>query len=125
MLTGIRIPFGSVVALLLKWTIAAIPAVLVLCAVIALAFVVATQDTGRRRCPPDSLGGIASAAGDGERRVRADLPKTTRTRAGPGRTSGTMKNPRTVPFSSLERAPRAIPSNVTDPVHSEEEIRSR
>ena len=45
-LTGIRIPFGSAVALLLKWTIAAIPAVLVLCAVIALAFVVATQVLG-------------------------------------------------------------------------------
>jgi hypothetical protein len=45
-LTGIRIPFGSAVALLLKWTIAAIPAALVLCAVIALAFLAATQLLG-------------------------------------------------------------------------------
>ena len=41
--TGIRIPFGSAVALLLKWALAAIPAVLLLIAVGAAAYLAAVR----------------------------------------------------------------------------------
>jgi len=46
--TDVRIPFGSVVALLLKWTLAAIPAALVLGGLLAGAFYLVTQVLGVR-----------------------------------------------------------------------------
>lgn len=44
--TGIRIPFGSAVALLMKWAIAAIPAALLLGGVVAGVFFVITEVLG-------------------------------------------------------------------------------
>ena len=46
--TDVRIPFGSVVALLLKWTLAAIPAALVLGGLLAGAFYLVTEVLGVR-----------------------------------------------------------------------------
>jgi len=45
-ITGIRIPFGSAVALLVKWAIAAIPAALLLGGVVAGVFFVITEVLG-------------------------------------------------------------------------------
>jgi len=44
--TGIRIPFGSAVALLMKWTLAAIPAALLLGGLVAGVFFVITEVLG-------------------------------------------------------------------------------
>lgn len=46
--TDVRIPFGSAVALLLKWTLAAIPAALVLGGLLAGVFYLVTQVLGVR-----------------------------------------------------------------------------
>ena len=46
--TGIRIPFRSAVALLMKWAIAAVPAALLLGGLVAGAFFVATEVLGVR-----------------------------------------------------------------------------
>ena len=46
--TGIRIPFRSAVALLMKWAIAAVPAALLVGGLFAAAFFVATEVLGVR-----------------------------------------------------------------------------